>query len=114
MWEVRLPGTCSGGYCCETLRMTTATEVLGRFVRAVDAEGLGAYGAHVLVGQDDAQHRWRSDDRENVYSVSKGVCALAVGIAIEQGIVTLDSPVSALLVDMDLGAGVEGVTYATC
>jgi CubicO group peptidase (beta-lactamase class C family) len=90
--------------------MTTATEVLGRFVRAVDAERLGAYGAHVLVGQDEAQHRWRSDDRENVYSVSKGVCALAVGIAVEQDIVALDSPVSAFLVDMDLGAGVEAVT----
>lgn len=85
-------------------------EVLGRFVRAVNAEGLGAYGVHVLVGQDHAQHRWRSDDRVNVYSVSKGVCALAVGIAVGEGVVALDSPVAKLLAGMELGAGVEQVT----
>ncbi|HVX46447.1 MAG TPA: serine hydrolase [Mycobacteriales bacterium] len=90
--------------------MTAATEVLGRFIRAVDAEGLGAYGVHVLIGPDAAKHRWRSDDRENVYSVSKGVCALAAGIAVQEGVIALDSPVSALLPGMELGAGVEAVT----
>lgn len=90
--------------------MTVATEMLERFVRTVNAEGLGAYGVHVLVGQECAQHRWRSDDRENVYSVSKGVCALAVGIAIEEGVIALDSPVSAFLANMNFGDGVETVT----
>jgi CubicO group peptidase (beta-lactamase class C family) len=87
-----------------------ALDVLSRIVAAVDDEGLGAYGAHVLVGDDEAQHRWRSDDRENIYSVSKGVCALAVGIAIDEGVLSLDSSVSQALPTMELGDGVGAVT----
>ena len=34
-----------------------ASAVVGRFVTAVDAERLGAYGVHVLVGDDEAGHR---------------------------------------------------------
>ena len=41
-----------------------------------------SYGVHALVGDDEAGHRWRSDDRVNLYSVSKGVSALAAGIAV--------------------------------
>ncbi|WP_159498376.1 serine hydrolase [Microbacterium sp. 18062] len=87
-----------------------ASSVLDRFVTAVDEEDLGAYGVHMLVGEDVVEHRWRSDDRENLYSVSKGVCALAVGIAIGEGVLTLDTTVSRLLPRVDLGAGVEAVT----
>ena len=90
--------------------MSDASEVLARYVVAVDAERLGAYGVHVLVGDAEAQHRWRGDDRENLYSVSKGVCALAVGIAVDGGLVTLDSSVAELLPDLTLGPGVERVT----
>lgn len=90
--------------------MTSAQRVLDRFVRAVDDGGLGAYGAHVLVGDEVAEHRWRSDDRENVYSVSKGVCALAMGMAVDEGIVHLDDPVAAHLPEMELGDGVDAVT----
>lgn len=84
--------------------------VLSSFVRAVDADRLGAYGVHILLGSDEAQHRWRSDDRENIYSVSKGICALAVGLAIEEGIASLDSRVGEMLPDIELGPGVESVT----
>lgn len=87
-----------------------ASAVVGRFVAAVDAERLGAYGVHVLVGDDEAGHRWRSNDRENLYSVSKGVCALAVGMAIDEGLVSLDTTVADLLPLMELGSGVEVVT----
>lgn len=90
--------------------MPIASSVLDRFVSAVDEEGLGAYGVHVLIGDDAVQHRWRSDDRENIYSASKGVCALAIGMAIDEGIVSLDSPVLELLPAMNLGVGVETVT----
>jgi CubicO group peptidase (beta-lactamase class C family) len=90
--------------------MMAASEVLDRFVRAVEAESLGAYGVHVLVGQHEAQHRWRSDDRENLYSVSKGVCALAAGIAVGRGDIALDSEVAAFLPEMEFGPGVEAVT----
>ena len=50
--------------------MSLAETVRDRIVRAIDEEQLGAYGLHVLVGHESAQHRWRSDDRVNLYSVS--------------------------------------------
>jgi CubicO group peptidase (beta-lactamase class C family) len=90
--------------------MSRADDVLARIVTAVDAEHLGAYGVHVLVADDAAQHRWRSDDRENLYSVSKGVCAIAAGIAIDEGLLTLDTRVGELLPTMELGASVDEVT----
>lgn len=88
----------------------TARAVLDRLVRAVDAEHLGAYGVHVLIGDDTAAHRWRSDDRVNVYSASKGVSALAAGIAIDAGVLTLDTSVGESLPDLRLGDGVPEVT----
>ncbi|WP_258805941.1 serine hydrolase domain-containing protein [Pseudarthrobacter sp. NS4] len=90
--------------------MSIALPVLERFVTAVDEEKLGAYGVHVLISEESAQHRWRSDDRENIYSAAKGVCALAIGMAIDEGLLSLDSTVPELLPMMELGAGVETVT----
>jgi len=90
--------------------MVDASEVLSRIVDGVDTEGLTAYGVHVLVGDEERQHRWRSDDRVNLYSVSKGVCALAAGMAVDEGILTLDSRAADLFPDADLGEGVGQVT----
>ena len=90
--------------------MSVASLVVDRFVTAVDAERLGAYGVHVLVGEDSAAHRWRSDDRVNIYSASKGVCALAIGMAISEGALSLDSRVPDVLPEMELGADASGVT----
>ncbi|MDR6972061.1 serine hydrolase domain-containing protein [Leifsonia shinshuensis] len=90
--------------------MTAADALLTRFVRTVDREGLGVYGAHALVGDEEAQHRWRSDDRVNLYSVSKGVSALAAGIAVDEGILSLDTTVAEALPQLELGEGVERVT----
>ncbi|MFC4244767.1 serine hydrolase domain-containing protein [Gryllotalpicola reticulitermitis] len=87
-----------------------AASVLSRFVAGVDREQLGAYGVHVRIGDDVAEHRWRSDDRENVYSASKGVCALAIGMAVGDGILRLDTRVPEVLPDFELGAGVDAVT----
>ena len=84
--------------------------MLSSFVGAVDADQLGAYGVHISVGSDEAHHRWRSDDRENIYSVSKGVCALAAGMAIEEGVISLDSRAGEMLPATELGSGVENVT----
>ena len=89
--------------------MTPASRVVERFRRAVDREHLLAYGIHVLVGDDEAQHRWRSDDRENLYSVSKGVCAIATGIAVSEGLLGLDSTVGDLLPALRLGTRVHAV-----
>jgi CubicO group peptidase (beta-lactamase class C family) len=83
--------------------------VLTSFVQAVDRDQLGAYGVHVLIGSDEAEHRWRSDDRVNLYSVSKGICALALGIAIQEGLVSLDARVGQMLPAISLGPGVEDV-----
>ncbi len=90
--------------------MSTAADALARLVEGIDRERLGAYGVVVRIGDDDAAHRWRSDDRENLYSVSKGVCALAVGIAVDEGILHLGTRVPELLPDLDLGVGVDEVT----
>lgn len=90
--------------------MATASSLLDRFVADVDRHGLGAYGVHVLIGGDEAEHRWRSDDRENIYSVSKGVCALAVGMAIDEGVLSLETSVAESLPSMERGPGVDAVT----
>jgi CubicO group peptidase (beta-lactamase class C family) len=90
--------------------MSAAEALLARFVRTVDQEGLGVYGAHALVGDHEAQHRWRSDDRVNLYSVSKGVSALAAGVAVDEGILSLDTTVAEALPQFELGEGVERVT----
>jgi len=44
--------------------MSAAAEALDRFVRAVDAERLGAYGVVVRVGDERASHRWRRANGE--------------------------------------------------
>ncbi|HWU59115.1 MAG TPA: serine hydrolase [Microbacteriaceae bacterium] len=90
--------------------MTSAETVLGRFVSAVESEGLDVYGVHIRVGDETASHRWRSDDRENLYSVSKGVCAIATGMAIDEGLLTLDLAAGEVFSGMSFGAGVEQVT----
>lgn len=95
---------------CETRGVRSTPSVLERFVGAVDEEGLGAYGVHVLIGDQEAQHRWRSDDREDIYSASKGVCALAIGIAVDEGIVSLETSIPELLPSMGLGPDVDTVT----
>jgi CubicO group peptidase (beta-lactamase class C family) len=90
--------------------MAFASSVLERLVAGVEGEKLSAYGAHVLVGDDEAQYRWRSDDRENISSVSKGVCALAIGLAVDEGVLSLKTSVPEFLPTMKLGLGVEAVT----
>lgn len=89
--------------------MSTAQQVLARFADAAEREELGVHGVHVLIGDDAAQQRWHEDVRENIFSVSKGVSALATGIAIDEGVLRLDSTVSELLPDLALGDGVDQV-----
>lgn len=64
----------------------------------------------MAIGGDTAEHRWRSDDRVNLYSVSKGACALAIGIAADDGILGLDTAVPELLPELPRGTGVDDVT----
>ncbi|MDJ1114124.1 serine hydrolase domain-containing protein [Microbacterium dauci] len=77
-----------------------AAEILTRFVDAVDAAGIAAHGVHVRAAGEVAEHRWTRDVREDVQSVAKGVCALAAAIAVDEGLIELDAPVSRYLPDL--------------
>lgn len=79
-------------------------------VRAIDAERLSARGVHVTVGSDSAEHRWHPDERADVYSVSKGVAVLAAGIAIDEGLVTLDARAAEVLQFDGVGVRADEVT----
>lgn len=92
--------------------MTDDDHLLADYARLDAERALGSYGIHVhREGHAPVEHRFRADDRVNVYSCSKTVTALAVGIARAEGLLDLDD----LLVDLvphdgPLGAGVDGVT----
>ena len=90
--------------------MASAQNALEHFVTNVDREGLGVYGVQIRIRGESASHRWRSDDRENLFSLSKGVSALAIGMAVEEGLLTLDTSVGEVFIDMPLGARVDAVT----
>jgi len=67
--------------------------LLADFVRADRERGLGTYGISVQRdGEPPVEHRFRSDDRVNLYSVSKGFTAVALGLAQAEGRLSLDDP----------------------
>jgi len=67
--------------------------LLADFVRADRERGLGTYGIAVQRdGEPPVEHRFRSDDRVNLYSVSKGFTAVALGLAQAEGRLSLDDP----------------------
>ncbi|WP_309068303.1 serine hydrolase [Microbacterium sp.] len=88
----------------------TAQVALERLVRGIDAEGLCALGAHVLIGEDEATHRWAPDERIDIESVAKGVAVLAAAIAHDEGVFDIDAPVARYLPDLATGDGVDRVT----
>jgi CubicO group peptidase (beta-lactamase class C family) len=90
--------------------VTSAQTIRDRIVRQADASGFGAHGLHVRIGDEVADHRWTPDIREEIHSAAKGICVLAAGIAADEGLVSLDAPVSTYLSEVALGAGVADVT----
>jgi CubicO group peptidase (beta-lactamase class C family) len=67
-----------------------STDVLADFVRANEVDDLGVYAIHVhRADGPPVVHRMRSDDRVNLYSVSKGFTAVALGLAEAEGRLTL-------------------------
>jgi len=90
--------------------VTRAQLVRNRIVQKADSSGFRARGVHVLVGEDAAEHRWTEDAREDIHSVSKGVCVLAAGMAADEGLISFDAPVGTYLPETDLGDGVDRVT----
>lgn len=90
--------------------MTRAARIRDLIVEQVDATGFVAHGLHVRIGHEVAEYRWTEDVREEIHSVAKAVCVLAAGIAVDEGLVSLDAPVAEYVPDVVLGAGVEEVT----
>ncbi|WP_396819550.1 serine hydrolase domain-containing protein [Microbacterium sp. p3-SID336] len=88
----------------------SAAMLRDRLVEIADDTGFGAHGLHVRRGADVAEHRWTPDVREDVHSVAKGVCVLAAALAADDGIVSFDDPVAALLPDHEFGRGSDRVT----
>jgi CubicO group peptidase (beta-lactamase class C family) len=59
--------------------------------QAVVERGLGLEGIHISrVGGEPVSYRWVSDDRRDIYSVSKTFTSVAVGIARDEGLLELD------------------------
>lgn len=77
--------------------MTRAEELRDTIAARIDETDFVAHGLHVRVGDDSATRRWTPDEREEVHSVAKAVAVLAVGIAVDEGLVTLDTAVGDLL-----------------
>lgn len=67
---------------------------LSDFRLSVLEKNLGVYGIHVYQdGKTLAEHRFRSNDKENLYSASKTFAAVGVGIAEGEGLLKLTDPV---------------------
>ncbi|SDP21521.1 CubicO group peptidase, beta-lactamase class C family [Microbacterium testaceum StLB037] len=77
--------------------MTRAAALRDALVARIDDTGFGAHGLHVRVGDDVATHRWTPDKREEIHSVAKTVAVLAAGIAVDEGLMSLDEPVRPVL-----------------
>ncbi|AGL18433.1 serine hydrolase [Actinoplanes sp. N902-109] len=81
--------------------------LLDDFIAADRSRGLGTYGIHVhRAGRPDVTHRFRSDDRVNLYSVAKTFTAVAVGLAEAEGRLGLDD------LFLDHVPGLRGVAAA--
>ncbi|MDI6097162.1 serine hydrolase [Actinoplanes sp. NEAU-A12] len=66
-------------------------DLLADFVRADRDQNLGTYGIHVhREGHPPVEHRFRSDDRVNLYSVAKTFTGVALGLAEAEGRLSLD------------------------
>jgi CubicO group peptidase (beta-lactamase class C family) len=71
---------------------------LDRFWAAADARQLGVHTIEVVVDHGPHAERRRIDDiRRDVFSVSKTVTSLAIGMLEGDGVLTLDDPVLAHL-----------------
>ncbi|MFC7528329.1 serine hydrolase domain-containing protein [Actinoplanes sp. GCM10030250] len=90
-----------------------ADDLLTEFVRADRERELGTYGIHVYrEGSPPVEHRFRSDDRVNLYSVAKTFTSVAAGMAEAEGRLSLDDRLLDHLPDLRAIAadGFEAVT----
>lgn len=89
---------------------TSAQAICDLIVHQVQASGFDAHGLHVRIGDDVAGHRWTPDARSEIHSAAKGICVLAASIAADEGLVSLDEPVTTYLPGVVTGDGVDQVT----
>ncbi|WP_245542975.1 serine hydrolase domain-containing protein [Ruania albidiflava] len=90
--------------------MTDDASLLTGFRLRNHEQHLRAYGIHVYrEGHEDLEHRFRSDDRVNIYSGSKTFTALAIGIAADEGLLHVDEPVVGFFPDLPHADGLESV-----
>lgn len=90
-----------------------AESIFEDFVRADRERDLGTYGIHLeRAGQAPVEHRFRSDDRVNLYSVSKTFTSLAIGLAESEGRLDLDDRLLDHLPELR-GVAAEGVEQTT-
>lgn len=90
--------------------MTRADLILDELSRVRDRDGFDAHGIHVRIGEHEAERFWRDDVPRDIHSIAKGVCVLAAGIAVDEGVFDLDAPVAHYLPHLTLGDGVEAVS----
>ena len=65
------------------------------FVRSVEEKNLSLMGIIVRQhGELIAEHRWKPDERTNLRSVAKSVMSLAVGMAVEEGLLSLNETIA--------------------
>jgi CubicO group peptidase (beta-lactamase class C family) len=100
----------------DALRRKPPAQVLdgvAGFGHAASRLSLGVEGVHVhLDGHDPVEQHWAADIRRDVFSVSKTFTSVAVGIAQDEGLLTVDDPVLRHLPGLAsvAGAGVDAVT----
>jgi len=86
--------------------------ILNEYRLRVSEKNLGVYG--IVVKKDDSrlEHRYRSDDKVNVYSVSKSVTALAIGMLLDNDQLRLSDTMEQLFPEYldSMSAGTEAIT----
>jgi CubicO group peptidase (beta-lactamase class C family) len=84
--------------------MIKGNDLLLDFRVAVMEQNLGLYGIIIRQhGEIIAEHRWRSDDDVQLYSVSKTFTSMAAGIAIHEGYFKLSDKVVDFFPELALG-----------
>ncbi|MDR2404535.1 MAG: serine hydrolase, partial [Spirochaetaceae bacterium] len=64
---------------------------LDDYIKAIDAQKLKVEGVIVLRrGREIARHRWIPEAKRNVFSVSKSFTAIAAGMAVDEGLLSLE------------------------
>jgi len=86
--------------------------VLNEYRLRINEKQLNVYGIVIKKDNDEIEHRFRSDDRVNIYSCSKSVTTLAIGMLIDAGRLALSDTLEALFPEYlsDMSNGTHSIT----